>query len=135
NLVISRALTGSPWGELELVSLNPDLGEYFRAKDGVLVVKAPADSTLPLRGGDVITSIGGRKPANPSHAMRILRSYETGETVSIEILRKQKRMSLTWKVPAREDRFFRMHRDRAEHEDQSGLRHLQLRRRVHLQRA
>src|SRR6059036_810535 len=126
---------GSPWGDLELVSLNSDLGEYFGAKDGVLVVKAPADSTLPLKGGDVITSIGGRKPANPSHAMRILRSYETGETVSIEILRKQKRMSLTWKVPAREDRFFRMHREREEHEDQSGLRHLQLRRRVHLQRA
>src|SRR5204862_452131 len=94
----------------------------------------PADKA-GLKGGDVITSIGGRKPANPSHAMRILRSYETGETVSIEILRKQKRMSLTWKVPAREDRFFRMHREREEHEDQSGLRHLQLRRRVHLQRA
>jgi len=128
-------LMGSPWGDLELVSLNSDLGEYFGAKDGVLVVRAPADSSLPLKGGDVITSIGGRKPANPSHAMRILRSYETGETVSIEILRKQKRMSLTWKVPAREDRFFRMHRDREEHEDQSGLRHLRLRRRVHLQRA
>src|SRR5213592_4944777 len=126
---------GSPWGSLELVSLNADLGEYFGTKEGVLVVKAPADSSLPLKGGDVITSIGGRKPANPSHAMRILRSYETGETVSIEILRKQKRMSLTWKVPAREDRFFRMHREREEHEDQSGLRHLQLRRRVHLQRA
>src|SRR5438093_1053587 len=126
---------GSPWGNLELVSLNADLGEYFGTKEGVLVVKAPADSSLPLKGGDVITSIGGRKPANPSPAMRILRSYEKGETVSIEILRKQKRMSLTWKVPAREDRFFRMHRERDEHEDQSGLRHLQLRRRVHLQRA
>src|SRR2546426_6845594 len=67
---------GSPWGDLELVSLNSDLGEYFGAKDGVLVVKAPADSTLPLKGGDVITSIGGRKPANPSHAMRILRRSE-----------------------------------------------------------
>src|SRR5881227_2970711 len=128
-------LMGSPWGNLELVSLNSDLGEYFGAKDGVLVVRAPADSSLPLKGGDVITSIGGRKPANPSHAMRILRSYETGETVSIEILRKQKRMSLTWKVPAREDRFFRMHRERDEHQDQSGLRHLRLSSRVHLQRA
>src|SRR5216117_628938 len=123
---------GSPWGDLELVSLNSDLGEYFGTKDGVLVVKAPADSTLPLKGGDVITSIGGRKPTNPSHAMRILHSYEKGETVSIEILRKQKRMTLSWKVPAREDRMMRMHE---EHEDQSGLRHLRLRRRVHLQRA
>jgi hypothetical protein len=126
---------GSPWGDLELVSLNSDLGEYFGTKDGVLVVRAPADSTLPLKGGDVITSIGGRKPANPSHAMRILRSYEKGETVSIEILRKQKRMTLTWKVPAREDRFLRMHEEHEGHEDQSGLRHLQLRRRPHLQRA
>jgi S1-C subfamily serine protease len=127
---------GSPWGDLELVSLNSDLGEYFGTKDGVLVVKAPTDSTLPLKGGDVITSIGGRKPANPSHAMRILRSYEKGETVSIEILRKQKRMTLSWKVPAREDRFMRMHQEREDHEDQSGLRplQLQLRRLIHLQR-
>src|SRR5712692_6937331 len=126
---------GSPWGDLELVSLNADLGEYFGTKDGVLVVKAPADSSLPLKGGDVITSIGGRKPANPSHAMRILRSYEKGETVSIEILRKQKRMTLSWKVPAREDRMMRMHEERDDHEDQSGLPVLHLRRRLHLQRA
>jgi hypothetical protein len=126
---------GSPWGDLELVSLNADLGEYFGTKDGVLVVKAPGDSTLPLKGGDVITSIGGRKPASPSHAMRILRSYEKGETVSIEILRKQKRMTVAWKVPAREDHFLRMHEEHEGHEDQSGLRHPQLRRRLHLQRA
>src|SRR5881409_1551375 len=117
---------GSPWGDLRLVSLNADLGEYFGTKQGVLVVKAPADSALPLKGGDVITAIGGRKPANPEHAMRILRSYEKGETVSIEILRKQKRMTVAWKIPAREDRFFRMHEDHEEREDQSGLRHLQL---------
>ena len=129
-------LFGSPWGDLELVSLNSDLGDYFGTKEGVLVVKAPADSSLPLKGGDVITSIGGRKPANPSHAMRILRSYEKGETVSIEILRKQKRMTLAWKVPAREDRIFRMHQDREEHEDQSGAHrlHLQLHRLRRLQR-
>ncbi len=85
----------------------------------------------------MITSIGGRKPANPSHAMRILRSYEKGETVSIEILRKQKRMTVAWKVPAREDRMFRLHEGHEEHEDQSRLHHLQLRlhRPTHLQRA
>ena len=127
---------GSPWGDLELVGLNADLGDYFGTKDGVLVVKAPADSSLPLKGGDVITSIGGRKPANPSHAMRILRSYEKGETVSIEILRKQKRMTLSWKVPAREDHFMRMHQEREGHEDQSGLHRLRLplHRLTHLQR-
>ncbi len=130
---------GMPWGDLELVGLNPELGEYFGAKEGLLVVKAPADSTLPLKGGDVITSIGGRKPANPSHAMRILRSYEKGEAVSIEILRKQKRMTVTWKVPSREDRMFRRHEEHEEHEDhqdQSRLHdlRLQLHRLTHLQR-
>ena len=131
---------GMPWGDLELVSLNPDLGEYFGTKEGVLVVKAPADSSLPLKGGDVITSIGGRKPANPSHAMRIFRSYEKGETVSIEILRKQKRLTVAWKVPSREDRMFRRHEEHEEHEEhdeheeRSGLPRLELRRRLQVQR-
>src|SRR5947208_2308673 len=131
---------GMPWGDLELVSLNPDLGEYFGTKEGVLVVKAPADSSLPLKGGDVITSIGGRKRANPLHPLRTLRSYEKGETVSIEILRKQKRLTGAWKVPSREDRFFRMHADpeeseeHDEHEERSGLPRLELRRRLQVQR-
>ena len=131
---------GEPWGDLELVSLNPDLGDYFGTKDGILVVKAPADSTLPLKGGDVILSIGGRKPTSQSHAMRILRSYEPGESVSIDILRKQKRVSLTWKVPeAREHRMrhelerVRREQERHEREEQSGMRR-QLRRVTRLQR-
>jgi C-terminal processing protease CtpA/Prc len=96
---------GRPWGGIELVSLNADLGEYFGTREGVLVVRASADSTLPLKGGDVILAIGGRKPTSPMHAMRILRSYDTGETVSIEVLRKQKRTTLSWKVPESEERF------------------------------
>ncbi len=93
------------WGGIELVSLNPDLGEYFGAREGVLVVRASEDSTLPVKGGDVILGIGGRKPTSPMHAMRILRSYEVGETVSIDVLRKQKRTTLTWKVPESNEHF------------------------------
>lgn len=96
---------GDAWGGIELVSLNPDLGEYFGTREGILVVRASEDSTLPLKGGDVIVAIGGRKPTSPMHAMRILRSYDEGETVSIEVLRKQKRATLTWKVPDQESRF------------------------------
>src|SRR6266511_919851 len=81
--------------------------------------KATADSGLPLKSGDVILAIGGRKPSSPSHAMRILRSYDAGETVSIDIMRKQKRLTVTWKVPAREERSFRRHEQR---EDQSRFR-------------
>ena len=112
-------LFGAPWGDLELVSLNPDLGEYFGTKEGILVVKAPADSSLPLKAGDVILSIAGRKPSSPSHAMRILRSYEAGETVTVEVMRKQKRTTVTWKVPEPRDRRVRL---RPEREDQSRFR-------------
>src|SRR5205085_4995130 len=124
----------SPWGNLELVSLNPDLGEYFGTKDGVLVVKAPTDSSLSLKGGDVILSIGGRKPSSPSHAMRILRSYEKGETVSLDILRKQKRMTVSWKVPSRETRMFRRHEEHRDHEEQSRFQRVRPWRSIRLQR-
>jgi predicted metalloprotease with PDZ domain len=99
---------GSPWGGIELVKLNPDLGDYFGTREGVLVVSVPEDSTLALKGGDVITAIGGRKPTSPMQAMRILRTYDPGETVTIDVLRKQKRVSVSWKVPENEDRHFRM---------------------------
>src|SRR5438045_47745 len=115
---------GEPWGDLELVSLNADLGEYFGTKEGILVVKAPADSTLSLKGGDVILSIGGRKPTSQSHAMRILRSYEPGESVAIDILRKQKRMSLAWKVPEAGEHRMRHELERKMREEQSSLRQL-----------
>jgi S1-C subfamily serine protease len=104
---------GDAWCDMELVNLTPDLGGYFGTKEGLLVVKAPGDSSLRLRSGDVLLSIGGRRPTSPSHAMRILRSYETGETVAIEILRKQKRLSIAWQVPRSEDhvrQFMRLHR-------------------------
>ncbi len=99
---------GDAWGGIELVSLNPDLGDYFGTREGVLVVRASEDSTLPLKGGDVILAIGGRKPTSPMHAMRILRSYESGETVAIDVLRKQKRTTLSWKVPDEESRMNRV---------------------------
>ena len=70
----------------------------------MLVVKASEDSLLPLKSGDVIVSIGDRKPTSPAQAMRILRSYDAGETVNIEIMRHQKRQTVSWKVPSPEER-------------------------------
>ncbi|MGH7613102.1 MAG: PDZ domain-containing protein [Gemmatimonadales bacterium] len=95
---------GDSWCDLDLVTLNADLGEYFGTRVGLLVVKAPADVALPLKSGDVILSIGGRKPTSPAHAMRILRSYDTGEAVSIEIMRHERRQTLSWKVPEASER-------------------------------
>ena len=111
---------GSPWGGIELVELNPDLGDYFGTREGVLVVRAPEDSTLALKGGDVIVSIGGRKPTSPMQAMRIIRSYDPGESVTLDVLRKQKRVAVTWKVPEREKTMFR--RTPRMHEEPSWFR-------------
>ena len=86
---------------MELVELNPELGEYFGASEGLLVVNAPKDSTLQLKPGDVLLKIGDRKVTEPSQAYRILRSYDPGESVSLEIVRKQKHQTLTVKMPER----------------------------------
>jgi hypothetical protein len=89
-----------PWGDLELATLTPDLGRYFGAERGVLVVKAPADGRLPLRDGDVITAIDGREPQNGAHALRILRSYQPGERVALSILRDRRTQKLDVTMPA-----------------------------------
>ncbi len=105
--VAGIAMAGNPhwllddWGDAEFTSLTPGLGRYFGADKGVLVVRAPEDSSLGLQDGDVIVTIGGREPENGRHAMRILRSYEPGETVELKILRDRRAQTLSGRVPAR----------------------------------
>lgn len=94
------------WGDAEFVTLTPGLGRYFGAEKGVLVARAPEDSTLGLRDGDVIVAIGGREPQNGRHAMRILRSYQPGEAVELRILRDRRAQTLKAKVPDREAHAF-----------------------------
>jgi S1-C subfamily serine protease len=94
-------LYGMPLAELELAPLNPDLGRYFGATEGVLVVSAPKDSELSLKGGDVVLAVDGRKPSSPSHFLRILRSYDRGESFKIDILRNRKREAVTGRTGAK----------------------------------
>jgi S1-C subfamily serine protease len=89
------------WGDLEMVSLSPKLGEYFGAKEGVLVVHAPDAKSLPLQDGDVILRIGDRKPSSPEQVMRILRSYDGGDKLKVEVLRNRKPVTLDLEVPTR----------------------------------
>ncbi|UCF19685.1 MAG: PDZ domain-containing protein [Gemmatimonadota bacterium] len=84
---------------LELVSLNPDLGDYFGTSEGVLVVNVPEESELGLRAGDVLKRIDGRDVRSPSHAMRILRSYEADEEVSFQIYRQKRETTVSGKIP------------------------------------
>jgi len=89
----------SGWLDMELVSLNAELGEYFGTDEGVLVVRGPSSRELGLRGGDVILSIDERAVKSPTHAMRILRSYEPEERISIEIMRHGRRETVEGSVP------------------------------------
>jgi len=82
------------WADMELVELTPALGGYFGTNEGILVVRAPSDDRLELRDGDVILEIGGRTPTSTEHAMRILGSFEPGETLELTIMRNQRRQSL-----------------------------------------
>ncbi len=82
------------FGGMELRELNPDMGRYFGADEGVLVMDVDEDSDLGLQPGDVILSIDGRAVDSPRDVYRILRSYEDDEVVRIEIMRDRNRMEV-----------------------------------------
>lgn len=89
--------------DLELVRINPGLGEYFGTTEGLLVVNVGEDTTLGLRAGDVILSIGGRRPTTPVHAMRILSTYDARESVSFDVMRQRRRATVSGRMPERRD--------------------------------
>lgn len=88
-------------GGLDLAELTPELGEYFGTREGLLVLRTPKDSASELRAGDVILTIDGRRPTSEAHARRILGSYDAGENAKLEIMRKQKKVTVNWMSPAR----------------------------------
>jgi S1-C subfamily serine protease len=99
------ALWGSrPHWNLELTNISEPLGEYFNTDRGLLVLRAPTDNPLTLKDGDVILSIDGREPRSPTHALRILRSYQPGERVEIEIMRKRRKSTLEVTMPEHDRR-------------------------------
>ena len=86
-------------GDLELVTVTPQLAEGLGISEGVLVVSIDSSSTLGLRAGDVITAIAGRRPTSPAHAMRILGSYDAGESVAFDVMRQRRRTTVTGRIP------------------------------------
>ena len=88
------------WGDMELVELTPQLGAYFGTETGLLMVRAPTDEALAeLEDGDVILTIGGRTPNDAEHTVRILRSFERGETLELTIMRNQRRQTVEIELP------------------------------------
>lgn len=93
-----RVMMG-PLGDLEMVKVTPALAQGLGISEGLLVVDVGSDTALGLRAGDVIVSIGGRQPTSPSHAMRILSTYETGEAVSFDVMRQRRRTTVQGRLP------------------------------------
>lgn len=96
-----RTFFRGDFGGMELASITPKLGAYFGVNDGVLVVQAPDNAAFKLEDGDVIQAIDGRKPDDGAHALRILRSYKSGEKLTLSVLRQRKPLSLAVVMPER----------------------------------
>ncbi len=94
---------GGPFADLELAPINPDLGAYFGTTEGVLVIDTPEKSSLGLKGGDVILKVDGREARGPSSLLRILRSYEPGDPIKLEIVRNKSRQTISSKIERNEE--------------------------------
>lgn len=95
---------GFPWGgngigSMELVKLNAGLGKYFGTDSGLLVVSAPQSDAFKLEDGDVIQSIDGREPKDVRQALKILSTYEAGDSLTLGIMRDKKARELAIDVP------------------------------------
>lgn len=96
------SFTSGRWLDVELVGMNSDLGQYFGTDHGLLVVRTSTAPDHKLKGGDVILKIGDQKAESPIQAVRILRSYQGGKTIPVEILRHKQLQKLTVQVPDRD---------------------------------
>jgi C-terminal processing protease CtpA/Prc len=99
NFQYAMPMFGNSWGDMELVELNEGLGRYFGTDSGLLVVSAPKSDSFKLQDGDVIMSIDDREPTSVSHAMRILASYQPGESLELNIMRDKRRQTLNIELP------------------------------------
>lgn len=88
-----------PWWGLNLASLNPDLGAYFGADRGVLVLSADADASKTLKSGDILLGIGGKRVERPEDALRLLREQPGGGELKVEVLRQHKAQILSMRAP------------------------------------
>lgn len=88
-----------PWWGLNMAPLNAELGHYFGAEKGALVLAANAQALPGIRGGDVITRVADQDVARPEDVLRTLRDQPAGKNVPIRVLRERKTIALDVKAP------------------------------------
>jgi serine protease Do len=82
---------------VESEALNSQLGEFFGAKEGVLVrsvAKGSAAEKAGLKAGDVIVKIGGQKVTSPREISNALRSLSSTKAFPVTIVRDRKESSV-----------------------------------------
>lgn len=86
-------------GSTELAPMNEKLGRYFGTESGVLIIDTDRQNALGLEPGDVVQSIDGRSIENPNELGRVLRSYESGDRISIGLVRDKKKQTVSARLP------------------------------------
>jgi C-terminal processing protease CtpA/Prc len=86
------------WHGLQMAELNPQLGRYFGAGSGVLVL-SPKKDFPQLQAGDVITKVDGKAVANARDVLINMRGRKEGEKISVDILRDRKALSISVTAP------------------------------------
>jgi hypothetical protein len=83
---------------LQLVEVNPELGAYFGAEEGVLVTHVERSSGLGLRPGDVVLRVGDRPVTSTERFWRIVGSYGAEEDIELHILRDGEETAVTGRL-------------------------------------
>jgi S1-C subfamily serine protease len=86
------------WNGFNLAAVDPQLGRYFGATEGVLVLSSTP--YLPeLMAGDVIRKIDGLAVATPRAVMDALRSKPAQSVVEFELIRDRNKTNARIKLP------------------------------------
>jgi serine protease Do len=83
--------------------LTDQLGEYFGAKQGVLVTTVQSDTPAAragLKAGDVIVDIGSTPVTTPAEVASALSSKASDGSVELHVIRDKKELRLKATVPA-----------------------------------
>ena len=89
------------WSGMNLAELNPQLGRYFGANTGVLVL-SPKTEFPQLQAGDVITKVDGKAVVRSRDVLEAMRGRKQGEKVALSILRDRKPQSVSITLPKME---------------------------------
>lgn len=79
----------------ELSPMHAGLEPYFGTDRGVLVLRTDPEHGLDLEAGDVILSIDGQAVNRPTDVMLHLVGHETGQAITLELMRRGERLTVT----------------------------------------